>query len=157
MRHMAKRSGGCRTAPRTPKQSTRSTIEVMLKPFARARNDLDANQSSCAPWSHTFTRGARRENTVVLVTVVLVNPADHAQHVKERATARSSTDEESADSVNLEVMVERMIQVTRSQKSGPTAGEKSSTKSRQYDLKLGEVVTTIPTIDVTWQPWSTRT
>ena len=31
---------------RTPKPSTRSTIEVILKPFARARNDVDANQSS---------------------------------------------------------------------------------------------------------------
>ena len=67
-------------------------------------------------------------------------------------------------------MVERMIQVTRRQKSGPTAGEtsnhtgkkgthagedgggqqqarKSSANSRQCELKLGEVVTTIPTID----------
>ena len=31
---------------RTPKERTRSTIKVMLKPFARARNDVDANQSS---------------------------------------------------------------------------------------------------------------
>ena len=38
------------------------------------------NQSSCALTSHTFTRSARRE-----VTVVVVSPADHAQHVKERA------------------------------------------------------------------------
>ena len=29
----------------TPKQRTRSTIEVMLKPFARARNDVDANRA----------------------------------------------------------------------------------------------------------------
>ena len=43
--------------------------------------------------------------------------------------------------------MDRMIQVTRRQTSGPTAGEKNSANSRQYDLKLGEVVTTIPTID----------
>ena len=93
MRHMAKRQrwlqnsksfGG--TYARRPKQYTRSTIEVMLKPFARARNDVDANQSSCALRSHTFTRGARRERTVVLV-----NPADHAQHVKERAVHENVT------------------------------------------------------------------
>ena len=117
----SKRFGG--TYARRTKQYTRSTIEVMLKPFARARNDVDANQSSCALRSHTFTRRARRERTVALVS-----PADHAQHVR---TARSSTDEETADSVNLAVMVERMIQVTNRQKSGPTAGEKSSANSRR--------------------------
>ena len=36
---------------------------------------------------------------------------------------------------------------TTAGKCGPTAGEKSSANSRQYELKLGEVVTTIPTID----------
>ena len=60
------------------------------------------------------------------------------------------------------VMVDRMIQVTRRQKSGPTAGEKSNhsgkehspqqarrskANSKQHELKLGEVVTTIPMID----------
>ena len=74
------------TYARRRKQHTRSTIEVMLKAFARARNDVDANQSSCALRSHTFTRGARRERTVVLV-----NPADHAQHVKERAVHKNVT------------------------------------------------------------------
>ena len=44
-------------------------------------------------------------------------------------------------------MADRMIQETRRQKSGSTAGEKSKANSRQYELKLGEVVTTIPTID----------
>ena len=58
----------------------------MLKPFATARNDVDANQSSCALRIHTFTRGARRERTVVLV-----NPADYAQHVKERAPHENVT------------------------------------------------------------------
>ena len=58
----------------------------MLKPFARARHDVDANQSSCALRSHTFARGTRRERTVVLV-----NPADHAQHVKERAVHENVT------------------------------------------------------------------
>ena len=75
-------------------------------------------------------------------------------------TARSSTDEKSADSVNMAVMVDRMIQVTRRQKSGPTAGkksnhsgkeptagEKSKANSRQHELELGEVVTTIPMTD----------
>ena len=65
---------------------TRSTIEVVLKPFARARNGVDANQSGCAQRSHTFTRGARRGRTVVLV-----NPGDHAQHVKERAVHENVT------------------------------------------------------------------
>ena len=52
----------------------------MLKPFARATNDVDANQ---ALRSHTFTRSARRERTVVLVS-----PADHAKHVQERAVTQ---------------------------------------------------------------------
>ena len=121
---MAKRSGGCRTrrASAGVHPGTRSTIEVMLKPFARARNDVDANQSSCSLMSRTFTRS----------------------------------------SVNMAVMVDRMIQETRRQKSNhsgkehsqqqarraqPTAGEKSKANNRQHQLKLGEVVTTIPTID----------
>ena len=46
--------------------------------------------------------------------------------------------------------------MTRRQKNGPTAGEnssansrgaKSSANGRQHELKLGEVVTTIPTTD----------
>ena len=48
------------TYARKPKQYTRSTIEVMLKSFARARNDVDANQSSYARRSHTFTRSRQR-------------------------------------------------------------------------------------------------
>ena len=50
-----------------------------------------------------------------------------------------------------------MRRATTAGKSGPTAGEKStsansrrdksSANSRQYEPKLGEVVTTIPTID----------
>ena len=75
----SKNFGG--SAPRTPKQSPR-----MLKPFARARNDVEANQSCCALRSHTFTRSARRERTVVLFS-----PADHAQHVKERAVHENVT------------------------------------------------------------------
>ena len=39
-----------------------------------------------------------------------------------------------------------MKRATTAGKSGPTAGEKSSANSRQCELKLGEVVTTIPTI-----------
>ena len=80
----------------TPKQSTRSTIEVMLKPFAmpEQEDDMDVNQNSCA-----------------------LRPQ------RERANPQ------------------------RVKRAQPTAGEKSRANSRQYDLKLGEVVTTIPTVD----------
>ena len=40
-----------------------------------------------------------------------------------------------------------MKRATTAGKSGPTAGEKSSANSRKCELKFGEVVTTIPTID----------
>ena len=70
--------------------------------------------------------------------MVLVSPADHAQHVKERAVRENVTqgvmdspDEKSADSVNMAVMVDRLIQETRRQKSGPTAGENSSANSKR--------------------------
>ena len=36
---------------------------------------------------------------------------------------------------------------TAGAKSGSTAGEKSTANSRQHALKLGEVATTIPTVD----------
>ena len=45
---------------RMPKQRTRSTIEVMLKPFARAKNDVDANQSS---WALKVTQQTRQRGS----------------------------------------------------------------------------------------------
>ena len=73
--------------------------------------------------------------------------------------------------MNMAVMIDRMIQETRRQKSNhrgkerthsgckehseqearrakPTVSEKSKANSRREELKLGEVVTTIPTIDL---------
>ena len=52
-------------------------------------------------------------------------------HENVTGRARSRIDEESADSINLAVMVERMIQVTRRQKSGATAGEKSNHSGKE--------------------------
>ena len=139
------------TFARRPKQHTRSTIEATLKPFARAKDDLDANYSSCALRSHTFTRGARRERTVVLV-----NPADHAQHVKERAVHENVTQgvmdsphqrpmrsqktqytlqsdgrtDDPGDKKDKRADPQRVKRATTEGKCGPTAGEKNSANCR---------------------------
>ena len=62
------------TYARRPKQHTRGTIEAMLKPFARARNDVDAKQSSCAllhvPSLHA--RRAEGENSGARTAVLVI-------------------------------------------------------------------------------------
>ena len=74
------------------------------------------NQSSCSPTSHIFTRSVRKERTVVLVS-----PADHAQHVKEGAIRENVT----------QGVIDSPQQQTRRAK--PTAGEKSKANSRREE------------------------
>ena len=121
MRHMAKRGDGRKLeefrwkTSGTPKQSTRYMVVLVLRLATRARKTTwTQNQSSCAPTSHTFTRSARKERTVVLVS-----PADHAQHVKEGAVRENVT----------QGVIDSPQQQARRAK--PTAGEKSNASRRE--------------------------
>ena len=69
------------SAPRRPKRDSRNTVTIMLKPFARARGRRECeSRSNQALETRTSTHRAGRGRRVVLVS-----PADHAQHPKVRA------------------------------------------------------------------------
>ena len=78
---------------RTPKRNSRSTIAVMLKPFARARRRRErVRRSNQALESPTSTHSAWR-----MRRVVLVSPADHAQHAKVRAEEQRESEHAEKD------------------------------------------------------------
>ena len=69
-----------------PQRNSRNTAVFVLRLATRAREQRGRETRATELEGQPFTRSAQRERTVMLVS-----PADHAQHVKKRAVHKNVT------------------------------------------------------------------